>query len=119
MNFLDALQIEDTLTENGMVTNSSTLNECVNLFFTIGAMRGQDKERLLSLFSKAFIENPQTALRILFWVRDVRGGAGERQIFRDIIQLLAEVAPKYWQRISNSSLNSVVGTILQSYSIQK
>jgi hypothetical protein len=94
MNFLDALQTEDTLTENGMVTNSSTLNECVNLFFTIGAMRGQDKERLLSLFSKAFIENPQTALRILFWVRDVRGGAGERQIFRDIIQLLAEVAPE-------------------------
>jgi hypothetical protein len=94
MNFLDALQIEDTLTENGMVTNSSTLNECVNLFFTIGAMRGQDKERLLSLFSKAFIENPKTALRILFWARDVRGGAGERQIFRDIIQLLAEVAPK-------------------------
>jgi hypothetical protein len=94
MNFLDALQTEDTLTENGMVTNSSTLNECVNLFFTIGAMRGQDKERLLSLFSKAFIENPQTALRILFWARDVRGGAGERQIFRDIIQLLAEVAPE-------------------------
>jgi hypothetical protein len=94
MNFLDALQTEDTLTENGMVTNSSTLNECVNLFFTIGAMRGQDKERLLSLFSKAFIENPKTALRILFWARDVRGGAGERQIFRDIIQLLAEVAPK-------------------------
>lgn len=94
MNFLDALQTEDTLTENGMVTNSSTLNECVNLFFTIGAMRGQDKERLLSLFSKAFIENPQTALRILFWVRDVRGGAGERQIFRDIIQFLAEIEPK-------------------------
>jgi hypothetical protein len=94
MNFLDALQTEDTLTENGMVTNSSTLNECVNLFFTIGAMRGQDKERLLSLFSKAFIESPKTALRILFWARDVRGGAGERQIFRDIIQLLAEVAPK-------------------------
>ena len=90
MNFLDALQTEDTFTENGMVTNSSTLNECVNLFFTIGAMRGQDKQRLLSNFSKAFNENPLTAMRILFWVRDVRGGAGERQIFRDIIQFLAE-----------------------------
>lgn len=90
MNFLDALQIEDTFTENGMVTNSSTLNECVNLFFTIGAMRGQDKQRLLSQFSKAFNENPLTAMRILFWSRDVRGGAGERQIFRDIIQFLAE-----------------------------
>lgn len=90
MSFLDALQTEDTFTENGMVTNSSTLNECVNLFFTIGAMRGQDKQRLLSQFSKAFNENPLIAMRILFWSRDVRGGAGERQIFRDIIQFLAE-----------------------------
>jgi hypothetical protein len=76
-----------------MVTNSSTLNECVNLFFTIGAMRGQDKERLLSTFSKAFNENPLTALKILFWVRDVRGGAGERQIFRDILKYLVENHP--------------------------
>jgi len=93
MNFIDALQSEDTLTENGMVTNSSTLNECVNLFFTIGAMRGQDKERLLSTFSKAFNENPLTTLKILFWVRDVRGGAGERQIFRDILKYLVENHP--------------------------
>jgi len=93
MNFIDVLQSEDTLTENGMVTNSSTLNECVNLFFTIGAMRGQDKERLLSTFSKAFNENPLTALKILFWVRDVRGGAGERQIFRDILKYLVENHP--------------------------
>ena len=93
MNFIDALQSEDTSTENGMVTNSSTLNECVNLFFTIGAMRGQDKERLLSTFSKAFNENPLTALKILFWVRDVRGGAGERQIFRDILKYLVENHP--------------------------
>ena len=94
MNFFDALQTRNTLTENGMVTNSSTLNECVNLFFTIGAMRGQDKQRLLSQFSKAFNENPLTAMRILFWVRDIRQGAGERQIFRDIIQFIAELNPE-------------------------
>jgi hypothetical protein len=94
MNFFDALQTRNTLTENGMVTNSSTLNECVNLFFTIGSMRGQDKQRLLSQFSKAFNENPLTAMRILFWVRDVRQGAGERQIFRDIIQFIAELNPE-------------------------
>jgi len=93
MNFIDALQSEDTYTENGMVTNSSSLNECVNLFFTIGAMRKQDKERLISTFSKAFNENPLSALKILFWVRDVRGGAGERQIFRDIIKYLVENHP--------------------------
>jgi len=93
MNFIDALQSKNTLTENGMVTNSSTLNECVNLFFTIGAMRGQDKDRLISNFSKAFNENPLTALKILFWVRDARGGAGERQIFRDILKYLVENHP--------------------------
>ena len=98
MNFIDALQSEDAYTENGMVTNSSTLNECVNLFFTIGAMRKQDKERLISTFSKAFNENPLAALKILFWVRDVRGGAGERQIFRDIIKYLVENHPSVVQK---------------------
>ena len=70
----------------------------VNLFFTIGAMRKQDKERLISTFSKAFNENPLSALKILFWVRDVRGGAGERQIFRDIIKYLVENHPNVVQK---------------------
>jgi hypothetical protein len=92
--FVEAIQTEDMKTENGMATNSSTLNECVNMFFTIGAMRGQDVERLISLFSKAFNEDPRTAMKILFWSRDVRGGAGERQIFRDIISYLVSTNPE-------------------------
>jgi hypothetical protein len=95
----DALQTKDTTTENGMETNSSTLNDCVNLFFTIGAMRGQEMERLISLFSKAFEEDKQTALRILFWVRDVRGGAGERQITKDILQYLAITNPTVLENV--------------------
>ena len=87
---LNALQTRNSRTENGMVTNSSSLNACVDLFFTIGAMRGQDKRRLITNFSKAFNEDALTALRTMFWVRDVRGGAGERQIFRDIIVYLVE-----------------------------
>lgn len=89
MKFVDALRQEDQLTENGMTTNSTSLNACVDLFFNIGAMRGQDKHRLISNFSKAFIEDPTRALKILFWARDVREGAGERQIFRDILTYLA------------------------------
>lgn len=90
MELLTALQTNDARTENGMVTNSSTLNACLNLFFQIGAMRGQDKGRVIAAFTKAFVENPLTAMRMLFWARDVRGGAGERQIFRDIIAHLAQ-----------------------------
>lgn len=90
MKFVEALRQEDIITENGMATNSTSLNACVDLFFNIGAMRGQDKQRLISTFSKAFIEDPKRAMKLLFWARDVRGGAGERQVFRDIIKYLAE-----------------------------
>ena len=90
MKFVDALRQENMLTENGMATNSSSLNACVDLFFNIGAMRGQDKQRLIATFSKAFNEDPKRAMKLLFWARDVRGGAGERQVFKDIITYLAE-----------------------------
>ena len=86
---LSAMQTKDSYTENGMVTNSTSLNNCVDLFFQIGAMRGQDKARLINAFTKAFGENPLTAMKLLFWARDVRGGAGERQIFKDIVTYLA------------------------------
>ena len=77
-------------TSNGMGALGTTLNECVNLFFQIGAMRGKSKKALLHLFSKAYNENPLVATKVLFWVRDIRGGAGERQIFKDILTYLAE-----------------------------
>jgi len=77
-------------TSNGMGALGTTLNECVNLFFQIGAMRGKSKNALLHLFSKAYNENPLVATKVLFWVRDVREGAGERQIFKDILLYLAE-----------------------------
>ena len=90
MNLIDAIQQKDTQTENGMTTNSSSLNHCVNLFFQIGAMRGASKEKLLAKVSKAFNEDPLTTIKIIFWARDVRGGAGERQIFRDCLLWLCE-----------------------------
>lgn len=90
MKFVEALRQEDMLTENGMATNSTSLNACVDLFFNVGAMRGQDKSRLIANFSKAFNEDPKRAMKLLFWARDVRGGAGERQIFRDIMEYLVE-----------------------------
>ena len=81
------------LTENGMSTNNTTLNNCVDLFFSIGAMRGKNKVKLIEKFSNAYSENPLVATRILFWVRDVREGAGERQIFRDVISHLVKLSP--------------------------
>lgn len=87
---VDALRSKDTRTENGMVAHSTTLNFCVDLFGSIGGLRGKDKKDLIVRFSKAFGEDPLTAMRLLFWTRDARGGAGERQISIDIMLYLAE-----------------------------
>ena len=88
MDLINALQTDNTVTENGMTTSTSSLNSCVDLFFTIGSMRGQNPKRLFAKISKAFNEDPLTTMKIIFWARDVRGGAGERQIFRDSISWL-------------------------------
>jgi len=80
--FANAVKTQSVRTENGMKAHAGTGDACVNLFYAIGAMRGKD---VLPLFKAAFVENAEVALRIAMWVRDVRGGAGERQIFKDIL----------------------------------
>lgn len=79
-----------TTTENGATTFKSTNSSVVDWFFHGAALRNeQNTERILKLFIKAFKEDPQTALRVLFYIRDVRGGQGERRVFRVCIEWLA------------------------------
>lgn len=95
MNLVSALQQEDILTENGMVTNSSTLNDCLDFFFKAGALRASTDKEIIRVFSLAFNESPLEALKILFWSRDVREGAGERKLFRVCLKYLAETRAEY------------------------
>jgi hypothetical protein len=76
-------------TAMGARSNKSTLNSCVDLFGSIGSMRGRSNGEVISAFSKAFDEDPLTSLKILFWARDIRGGAGERKVSRTIFTYLA------------------------------
>jgi len=94
MNLVDALRQSDMKTENGMTTNSTSLNACVDLFYTIGAARRMGEKELNQLFLAAFLENSDLAMKILFWARDIRGGAGERRAFRTIIKDVAKGSPK-------------------------
>ena len=72
-----------TTTTNGAKTYSSSLNHNVDLFQRIGSARGVN---LNDAFDKAFAENPDLAVRMLFWTRDIRGGAGERLTFRNLLK---------------------------------
>lgn len=81
----NALNRETTVTENGMATLESSLDSVVDLFFKIGGSRGKFEE-LKPTISAAFSSDPYMTLRVLLWARDVRGGAGERQLFRDAVR---------------------------------
>ena len=82
-----------TYTENGAVTHATTCSDCLDLFATIGALRSTDEQEILHRFARAFTENPDLAMKTLFFARDVRGGLGERKVFRVCLQWLAHNAP--------------------------
>lgn len=94
MKLTEALKMAGALTENGMATNTTSLNFNVDLFFKGGAMRAAEEADIISLVSKAWYEDRTTCLRNLFWIRDVRGGAGERRFFRIAIKYLADLDPQ-------------------------
>ena len=88
--FVTAVANQEARTANGMKARKSTASACVDLFYNIGASRGKDITRE---FTAAYVENSDVALRIAQWARDVRGGAGERQLFRDILVHLEKRDP--------------------------
>jgi hypothetical protein len=99
MTFLTALETELNTTEtlNGAKAYKSTLNKCVDLFGKISACRN-DIPQARKLFAHAYMEDPETATRILFNARDIRGGQGEREVFRNLFKDLvngnSEIATK-------------------------
>jgi hypothetical protein len=84
--FVNAVVNQSARTENGMKARQSTANAVTDLFFKIGAMRGQN---VIPAWTAAYVQDKELATRIALWTRDVRGGAGERKLFRDILVDLA------------------------------
>jgi hypothetical protein len=91
MAFLDELEQagNSALTENGAVTNRSALDPLLDFFSRAGAMRATP-ELAGVLFAAAYNADPVSAIKCLFYLRDVRGGQGERAVFRACLRLLAE-----------------------------
>jgi hypothetical protein len=80
--FANAVKNQKARTENGMKARANTANALTDLFFKIGAMRGKN---VIPAWTAAYVQDANLAGRIALWARDVRGGAGERKIFRDIL----------------------------------
>lgn len=78
-----------TMTENGGLTHKTTRSDLLDMFAMGAAMRNRSVEDIILMFKKAFKEDPVYALKCLFYMRDVRGGQGERRFFRTIVKWMA------------------------------
>ena len=90
-------ELNKKLTENNAPAYSSTLNSVLDMFAFGAAYRNRSDEDIIALFECALDENKELAMKCLFWIRDVRGGAGERHFFRVCMKWLAETYPD-WAR---------------------
>lgn len=85
-----------TRTTNGMRARSGSGAPLVDLFYKIGASRGKN---IVADFEKAYQADSDIALKIALWARDVRGGAGERQLVRDILLHMEKQYPDTLMRL--------------------
>ena len=83
-----------TFTENGAATLKTTQSDCLDLFATVGAIRRESDEEITTRFMRAFAEDKDIAMKLLFFARDIRGGLGERKVFRVSLRWLAKNAPE-------------------------
>ena len=96
MNLRDAIKEESQWgkTWNGADTLVTTQSSCLDMFGRAGAMRAASVEDKEIMFSQAFAEDKDIAVKLLFYVRDIRGGYGEKDTFKTMIRRLAEINPE-------------------------
>lgn len=96
MSYLDNLKTEAdyTRTLNGAKTHGSTGDACLDFFAVAGGMRYRRPADQIRLFDRAYIETPDLAMKLLFHLRDIRGGMGERRLFRTLLRHVARTWPE-------------------------
>lgn len=113
-------------TENHAIKHLTTKSDLLDMFAMGAAMRNRSDEDIILMWRKAFAENPRYALKCLFYIRDVRGGQGERRFFRVCMKDLAthdtEAARRNLVYVSEygrwDDLYTFVGTPLEKDALQ-
>lgn len=105
-NFLDQLKqvLDDSggnrsVTENGAVGYRTTGKALLDLNFAVSSLRGSSEAEIERRFAEACAEDVNSAIVWLFFARDVRGGLGERNMFRVGIRYIAREYPDKARRV--------------------
>ena len=79
-----------TYTENGALTYASTENKLLDFFAMGGALRNADVSRIREMVLSSFKEDRENTIKVLLYLRDIRGGQGEKKIYREGMKALFE-----------------------------
>lgn len=83
-------------TENGARSYETSSDPRLDLFFK--TVRGITRENLEELLERSWDVSPHDTLRTMFYVRDCRGGKGERKIFFDFMFWLWRNHREYFEK---------------------
>lgn len=100
MSFIDlAKKISNkTTTEKGNLAFKSTTEPCLDYFYMAGGKRNEIED-VFDLYIRAFLDNPVTAIKLLLFTRDIKGGLGERKIFRYLLSELGMHEPEITRKL--------------------
>ena len=82
-------------TENGAAGYRTTGKSLLDLNFAVASLRKATPGDIAARFTRAFFEDQVAAMKWLFFARDIRGGLGERRLFRVVFQYMAKSDPSY------------------------
>lgn len=127
--FMNGLQNASNyaVTENGALAHKTTRSAVYDMFALGGAYRKRNDEDCILLFKNALEENETLALKCLFYLRDCRGGQGERRFFRVCYKWLAQkhadVARRNFELISeygryDDVIYTLIGTPLENDALE-
>lgn len=86
------------ITENGAIKKVTTKSAVLDMFGLCGAYRNRSNGDCILAFKNALEENETLALKCLFYLRDCRGGQGERRFFRVCYKWLCNAQPEVARR---------------------
>lgn len=87
------------VSDNGAVMYATTGKALLDLNFSVTSLRSSDALNILEMFIAAIEENPELAMKWLFYVRDIREGLGERRIFNVIWENLISHNPELFKHL--------------------
>jgi hypothetical protein len=92
MNSFISTLLNSTTTLNGAVSNKSSLNKSLDLFSMGATTDNSNKERLIL---EALVSNPTEAIKVVFYLRDCRGGQGNKDSLRILNKIILTKLASY------------------------